>query len=304
MRNIFLSAAFLLLLSLKGNSQFNQPWRGKKCAVVITYDDAIDQHLDNAIPVLDSLGLKATFYVTAFSPSVQTRLPDWKKLAVNGHELGNHTLYHPCIGGAGREWVRPEYDLRQYTVQRMTDETRMTNLFLQALDGKTKRTFAFTCGEMKIGDSSFINGMKNDFVAARAVRKQLHKINEVDLYNVDCYMVNGETGEQMIGWVKKAMETNSLLVILFHGVGGGNGLDVTIPAHRELLIYLNQNEKDLYIAPMLEVAEHIKEWQERNKPNKATQQATNQDHQYMLKQLWSYTPSQMAGVPGLYDKVF
>ncbi len=304
MRNLFLSAAFLLLLSLKGNSQFNQPWRGKKCAVVITYDDAIDQHLDNAIPVLDSLGLKATFYVTAFSPSVQTRLTDWKKLAVNGHELGNHTLYHPCIGGKGREWVRPEYDLRQYTVQRMTDETRMTNLFLQALDGKTKRTFAFTCGEMKIGDSSFINGMKNDFVAARAVRNQMHKINEVDLYNVDCYMVNGETGGQMIEWVKKAMETNSLLVILFHGVGGGNGLDVTIPAHRELLIYLKQNENDLYIAPMLEVAEYIKEWQERNKPKKATQQAANQDHQYMLKQLWSHIRSQLAGVPGLYDNVF
>ena len=35
------------------------------CAVVITYDDAIDQHLDNARPVLDSLGLRATFYITA-----------------------------------------------------------------------------------------------------------------------------------------------------------------------------------------------------------------------------------------------
>jgi sialate O-acetylesterase len=49
-----------------------------------------------------------------------------------------------------------EYDMNNYTVRRMVDETRMTNLFLQALDGKTKRTFAFTCGDMKIGDSSFI----------------------------------------------------------------------------------------------------------------------------------------------------
>ena len=186
-----------LLLSLISHSQSNQPWRGKKCAVVITYDDAIDQHLDNAIPVLDSLGLKATFYLTAFSNSMQTRLNDWKKLATKGHELGNHTLYHPCIGGKGREWVKPEYDMNNYTVQRMIDETRMTNVFLQALDGKTKRTFAFTCGDMKIGDSSFINAMKNDFVAARAVRNEMHKINEVDLYNVDCYMVNNHSFEQM-----------------------------------------------------------------------------------------------------------
>ena len=79
-------------------------------------------------------------------------------------------MYHPCVGGAGREWVPKEYDLNTYTVKRMVDETRMTNVFLQSLDGKTKRTFAFTCGEMKIGDSSFINAMKKDFVAARAVQ--------------------------------------------------------------------------------------------------------------------------------------
>jgi peptidoglycan-N-acetylglucosamine deacetylase len=246
-------------------TQTSLDWNGKKCAVVLTYDDAINQHLDNAIPVLDSLGLKATFYVTAFSNSMQTRLNDWKKLSLKGHELGNHTLYHPCIGGKGREWVKPEYDMNNYTVQRMIDETRMTNLFLKALDGKTKRTFAFTCGDMKIGDSSFINAMKTDFIAARAVRNQMHKKNEIDLYNVDCYMVNGETGPQMIEWAKKAIETNSLLVILFHGVGGGNGLDVSLPAHREFLQFLKKNEKNIWIAPMLKVAEHIKTWQANHK---------------------------------------
>jgi peptidoglycan/xylan/chitin deacetylase (PgdA/CDA1 family) len=253
------------LIFLDANSQSNLAWQGKKCAVVLTYDDAINQHLDNAIPVLDSLGLKATFYLTAFSNSMQTRMNDWRKLAVNGHELSNHTLFHPCIGSPGNTWLAPEYDMRSYTVRRMVDETRMTNVFLQALDGQTKRTFAFTCGDMKIGDSSFINAMKADFVAARAVRKQMHKINEIDLYNVDCYMVNGESGAQLIEWAKKAMETNSLLVILFHGVGGGNSLNVSLPAHREFLKFLKQNEKDIMIAPMLMVAEHIKSWQMRDK---------------------------------------
>ena len=256
MKKIFIYLT--LLSSLAGYSQSDQKWKGKKCAVVLTYDDAINEHLDNAIPVLDSLGLKATFYVTGFSKSMQTRLSDWKKLALNGHELGNHTLFHPCIGGKGREWVSPEYDMNNYTVRRMIEETRMTNLFLQALDGKTKRTFAFTCGDMKIGDSSFINAMKGDFVAARAVRNEMHKINEIDLYNVDCYLVNNHDFEQMKEWVDKAFQTNSLLVILFHGVEGGNSLNVSLSAHREFLKYLKKNEKDVWIAPMLEVAEYIK----------------------------------------------
>jgi sialate O-acetylesterase len=256
---------FYLFVAGECLAQAGKPWNGKKCAVVLTYDDAINEHLDNAAPLLDSLGLRATFYITAFSTSVQKRMGEWKNLAGKGYELGNHTLYHPCTGGAGREWVNKDYDLRNYTVKRMVDETKMTNLFLQALDGKTKRTFAFTCGDMKIEDSAFINGMKIDFVAARAVRDQMHKIDEVDLYNIDCYMVNNHTALQMMEWVKKAKETNSLLVILFHGVGGGNGLNVEMPEHRAFLNYLKQNESDLWIAPMLEVAEHIKQWQAVNK---------------------------------------
>jgi len=265
MKKVFI--ILLLGLSFKTYSyaQSNNVWKGKKCAVVITYDDAYDQHLDNAIPVLDSLGLKATFYITAFSTSMQTHMNEWKKLAEHGHELGNHTLFHPCIGGPNATWLKPEYDLRSYTVQRMVDETRMTNVFLQALDGKKKRTFAYTCGDMKIGDSSFINAMKDDFIAARAVRNQMHKINEIDLLNVDCYMVNGETGEQLIDWAKKAMATNSLLVILFHGVNGGNSLNVSLPAHSQFLHFLKNNEKDIWIAPMITVAEYIKTWQAKNK---------------------------------------
>jgi peptidoglycan-N-acetylglucosamine deacetylase len=257
---VFLS----LLLSPDAQAQSNLPWQGKKCAVVLTYDDAIDQQLDNAVPVLDSLNLKATFYITAFSSSMQSRMNEWKQLAVRGHELGNHTLFHPCLGGPGRIWVQPENDLRNYSVQRMVNETRMTNIFLQSLDGKTRRTFAYTCGDMKIGDSSFIDGMKKDFVAARAVRNEMHKINEIDLYNVDCFVVNGETGAQLIEWAKKAMETNSLLVILFHGVGGGNSLNVSPAAHREFLIFLKQNEKDIMIAPMINVSDYIRSTQHMN----------------------------------------
>jgi len=273
----------VLLSSQVNYAQFNPAWRGKKAAIVLTYDDALNVHLDNAIPLLDSLGLKGTFYLTASAPGSKDRIADWRRASASGHELGNHTLFHPCIGGMpGREWVTAERDMSKYSVQRMADEIRMTNVFLQALDGKSKRTFAFTCGDMKIGDSLFINGMKNDFVAARAVRHQLHKINEIDLYNVDCYAVNGEGGEQMIEWVKKAVETNSLLVLLFHGVGGEHSLNVSLQAHRELLHYLKKSENDLMIGTMLDVAGHINEWQARDKQNKAIQQVTQQDYKKML----------------------
>jgi peptidoglycan-N-acetylglucosamine deacetylase len=67
----------------------------------------------------------------------------------------------------------------------------------------------------------------------------------------------------MIEWVKKAVETDSLLVILFHGVGGGNSLNVQIAEHRKFLTFLKNSKKDLYIAPMVEVAEYINKTQKK-----------------------------------------
>lgn len=262
MKWIYLFLLFLLMNNW--NMQLHsQQWKSKKCAVVLTYDDAIDEHLDNAAPVLDSLNLKATFYITTYSKSIQTRLNEWRNLDKRGHELGNHTIYHPCDGGIGREWVKPDQDLRKYSVQRMIDETRMANLFLEALDGKTKRTFAFTCGDMKIGDTPFINLMKKDFVAARAVRSQMHHLKDVDLYNIDCYMVNNNSLTEMKAWVDQAIKTNSLLVLLFHGVGGGNSLNVSKDAHRELLQYIKKREKDIWVAPMISVANYIQTQQSK-----------------------------------------
>ena len=61
------------------------------------------------------------------------------------------------------------------------------------------------------------------------------------------------------------METISVLVVLFHGVGGGNALNVSLEAHREFLQFLKKNEKEMMIAPMMEVADYISKWQEDNK---------------------------------------
>ena len=252
----------LVLINNNINAQNVKPWNGKKCTVVLTYDDGMRQHLDNAIPALDSEGLKATFYLTAFNSTSKNRVAEWRKAAANGHELGNHTIYHPCDGSlAGREWVSKENDLSNYSIQRMQNEILMCNTYLNAIDGNTKRTFAFTCGDMKIRDTSFYEGIKNEFIAARAVRAEMHSIDSIDLNNVDCYYVNNNTAEQMIEWVNTAKEKNALLVILFHGVGGGHAFDITLQEHRKFLKFLKENQDDIWVTSMLEAAEYIKKYQ-------------------------------------------
>lgn len=224
---------------------------------MITYDDAIPQHINNAIPILDSLNLKATFYLTAHT--AKNNLIGWKQVATNGHELGNHTLFHPCIGDKkGREWVRKEYNLNNYTVKRLLDEISMTNVFLEALDGKKERTFAYPCADTTVNDTSFVKDIRKDFVAARFVKHAMKPVTKVDLFAIDCYAVNKHTFAEMKKWVDQAIESRSLLVILFHGVGGGNPMDVTLKDHREILTYIKSKESEVWIAPMLAVAKYIK----------------------------------------------
>lgn len=256
---MFLKRIYTFLLCLFSLSLCAQDWNKKQCAVVLTYDDALNVHLDKAIPALDALGLKGTFYLTASSGAFTKRLNEWKKVAANKHELANHTLFHPCDGNLpARSFVTPDYNLATYSVRRLTDEIRMTNAVLQAIDGKQERTFAYPCGDTQINGVSFIDAIKGDFTAARGVQGVMVKQNNVDPYNVGSFMINGQSGNELIEMVKKAMQTNSMIVFLFHGVGGEHSLNVSLEAHNQLLRFLKDNEKKIWVPTFAEAAKHLK----------------------------------------------
>src|SRR4051812_2907675 len=70
------------------------PWpRGARAAVSLTYDDAIPSQLDNAAPALDRHGLRATFFLTGSSPTLERSPERFRALVEAGHELGSHTIH-------------------------------------------------------------------------------------------------------------------------------------------------------------------------------------------------------------------
>ena len=46
----------------------------------------------------------------------------------------------------------------------------------------------------------------------RGVQSGLQHINEIDLNDIQCYMMNGQSGAEMIDLVKQASKTHTLLV--------------------------------------------------------------------------------------------
>jgi sialate O-acetylesterase len=230
-------------------------WYGKKAAVVLTYDDALDVHLDNVIPALNARGFKGSFYLSAAFPGSKNRIADWRRAAREGHELGNHTLFHPC-DGSGRSWVSPMNDLSRYTTEEIVREIDMTNTFLEAIDGKKERTFAYTCGDTKTGEGSFSEAIRDQFVAMRGVRPRLNRADSLDLANINCYGVDNNNADHLISWAEQAHKEHALLVILFHGVGGGHDINVDLDKHNKFLDYLKENEDAFWVTTLLEASKH------------------------------------------------
>ena len=70
---------FFLFLQLVSIHVIAQTWNSKKAAVVLTYDDGLNVHIDNAATVLDSFGFKGTFYLPGNASALNNRIPEWKK---------------------------------------------------------------------------------------------------------------------------------------------------------------------------------------------------------------------------------
>jgi sialate O-acetylesterase len=257
---VILTTFLFLSLSASLSAQSEEkPWNGHECAVVLTYDDGLNVHLDKVIPVLDPAGLRGTFYLPANAVTLPVRIDEWRQAAENGHELGNHTLFHPCAGESkGRKWVKSDYDLDNYTFSRMIDEISLANTFLKALDGKEQRTFAYTCGDKMVEDSSFVEAISGWFVAARDVLYRIEQPGEINRMEVGALAVDGQSAEELIAEVKKARAEGGLLVFLFHGVGGEHSMNVSLEAHNKLVSYLAANKDEIWVAPMVEVAGSMK----------------------------------------------
>jgi peptidoglycan/xylan/chitin deacetylase (PgdA/CDA1 family) len=237
---------------------------------VLTYDDGMDTHLDHAAPDLDAAGLKGTFFVPGHSESLAKRLPEWRALAARGHELGNHAIFHPCLrngpNGAAREWVRPEYQLEGYTVERIRDEIAAMNTTLLAVDGETTRTLAYDCCDTTAGGKSYVDAVRPLFLAARAGEDRIAAdVATLDPMLVPSWAATNVTGPELIAFAQKAVDAGGLAVFQFHGIGG-EWIPVSREAHQELVGWLAANRKSVWTDTFRGVMTHVTAEQKRSRP--------------------------------------
>lgn len=216
---------------------------------MLTYDDALASQLNIAIPQLDSLGLKGTFFL--IGNIGQATIPRWRQVALKGHELANHTLYHPCLLTSVKG--NPANNSANYTVYTMIREIAEMNNLLFAVDGKTSpRTYAYPCTEVTVGGIKYVDSLRQSGLVKYARIGGGPDAVITDFKKLDPLLVpawgipTGVTGDELIAFVKKVQHSGGAGVLMFHGVGG-DYLTTPAAAHKQLLLYLKQHEKEIEV---------------------------------------------------------
>jgi peptidoglycan/xylan/chitin deacetylase (PgdA/CDA1 family) len=250
----------LLLSSLtfaqSGSAPF--PWPpGKRAAVSLTFDDARTSQVTVGTGLLDQYNVKATFYVV---PSgVAQRLEGWKKAVSSGHEIGNHSLNHPCTGNFA--WSRP-YALEEYTLEKMRNELTEANGRIHELLGVKPEVFAYPCGQTFVGrgvnTKSYVPLVAELFISGRGwLNEGPNDPAFCDPAQITGMEMDGKEFEQILPLLEKARETGQWLVLAGHEMGEGGPQTTRMAMLKKLLQYAQNPANGLWIAPVGTVAKYI-----------------------------------------------
>lgn len=239
-------------------SEFKWP-DGKKAAISLSFDDGRASQVDIGIPLLDAYNLKATFYV---NPSnIMKRIEKWKAAASNGHEIGNHTLSHPCSGNF--LFARTKA-LEEYSLKRMSKEISLASDSLEMIFGKKPNTFAYPCGQTFVGSGkktkSYVPLVAKNFIAGRGwLDEAPNDPTYCDLSQVYGMPSDNSDFNSIKKLIDQAISSGGWLVLVGHDIKPeGERLTTYTSMLEQLCEYVLNPENDLWVATVSEVASYIK----------------------------------------------
>ncbi|MDF3056162.1 MAG: polysaccharide deacetylase [Rariglobus sp.] len=231
-----------------------------RCIVSLTYDDALPCHFESVAPLLEEHGLHGTFYVPCGVPFFRD-IEAWREVASQGHELGNHTLFHPCHDQA---WLDEAYNLRNYTARRWSDEVLLANNILSLVDGRTVRSFGNTCHHNTIGSgrtASTVEQLAPEFFIATRGEESLRPVDlkKINWFNLGTRKADHASFDQLSLEIGRMCLRGGWLILTCHGVGArDHKLHMDEDEHTRLVEWLATRQETIWTAPVRVVAEAIK----------------------------------------------
>jgi peptidoglycan-N-acetylglucosamine deacetylase len=239
------------------------PWpEGKRAAVSLTFDDSRTSQIDAGLAVLRKAGVKATFFAQA--PGIEKRLDGWKQAVAEGHEIGSHTVTHPCTGNYpfSRNNALEEYDLKKMA-QQLDDNNRR----IHSLLGVTPKDFAYPCGLKFVGRGSqtrsYVPLIAERFLSGRGYLDEApNDPSFVDLAQAMGTPFDDLEFEHMKQLVDDAAKDGSWIIFVGHNMGSRAYQTTDLDALARLCAYLKDPANGIWIGTVEQIGTYVREHQQ------------------------------------------
>ena len=220
-------------------------WAGfRKGAASFTFDDGAPSHVSDGAPLFDKYGYKGTFNV------VVNWNPDWSgfgNMAKNGHEIASHSNTHG---------------------QNMSGEEASSK---QSIASKIQQKYGIITVAYPNCNVPNKSAVQQNYVIGRICNGSWQ--SQPDMMGKDgpsdwtmaSAIMTGSTGtNDFKGNMQKAVQQGGWIAFLTHGFENKNNGSATysptpLSAIEDGLKWAQQNDKDIWVAPMGHVAMYIKE---------------------------------------------
>jgi peptidoglycan/xylan/chitin deacetylase (PgdA/CDA1 family) len=173
--------------------------------VTVTFDDGWQNQYTNALPILNQLGIKSTFYIIS---GELNDTPDYmtstqvKDLYTQGNEIGSHSVSHP--------------DLTTLTATQLTNQMKNSQSTLQTLIGAPVTNFAYPFGAYNA--TTIAEGQKY-YATQRSVDRGLNTRDNLDLTKLKIQEIDSDTtNAQVQAWIDQAVTENAWLILCYHEI--------------------------------------------------------------------------------------
>jgi peptidoglycan-N-acetylglucosamine deacetylase len=241
------------------------PWpEGKRCAVSLTFDDARLSQIDAGIPLLNRYGVKATFYISP--ENMRARLDGWKAAVAAGHEIGNHSMTHPCTGNFS---FSRKNALEDYSLGRMAKELDDANDFIFSQLNCPAASYAYPCGQKFVGRGenlqSYVPLIAQKFMTGRGWMDE----DSNDPWFCDFVQLlgresDGKSFDELKALVDQAIAGGRWLVFAGHEMGEKKPQTTSLANLEKLLQYAQDPAKGVWIDTVTTVGAFIQSAREKN----------------------------------------
>ncbi|MCA1759844.1 MAG: glycoside hydrolase family 3 C-terminal domain-containing protein, partial [Bacteroidales bacterium] len=191
---------------------------------------------------------------------MEQRINGWKKAVKNGHEIGNHSIVHPCSGNFA--WARSKA-IEDYTLKSMYDELDSASRIIENCLGVIPSSYAYPCGQTFVGKAketkSLVPLISAMFESGRTWMDEApNDPVYCDMPQITGIELDGKSFEQIKVLIDSAKVHGNWLVLAGHEMDEGGFQTSLLSTIEAVCNYANDPVNEIWIDNVHVIAEYVR----------------------------------------------